>query len=199
MDDLATNRDLYCFIADLVKRRAGSSITLDCYLANLRQLGRARCSRPALSHAEFARLLEAAFESPGPGDSSVSPVLAAPDGYAGWETRLDEQIRDLHEMRDAGTLASEYRYFGVNAPSGARWYNFDPFTYIECAAAGTFGGWQEGDDTGRAHVPGPVAVLDASGAITTMDPRDIEDPVVDVSEITWRQFVEFLEAGQWYE
>lgn len=196
MNDIATNRDLYCFIADLVKRRSGSSIALDAYLANLQQLGRARRSLPALSLTEFAGLLEAAFESPGPGDSLASTVA---DGYADWETRIGEQIRDLHEMRHAGTLANEYRFFGVNAPSGARWYNFDPFAYIECAAAGTFGGWQEGDDTGRAYVPGPVAVLDASGAMTTMDPRDIEDPVVALPEITWQELVEFLEAGQSYE
>jgi hypothetical protein len=196
MDDIATNRDLYRFIADLLKRRSGSGITLASYLWNLRQLGHAQCSRLALPLTEFARLLEAAFEAAGSGDT---PAPATAEGYADWETRIDAQIRDLHEMHQAGTLASEYRYFGVNAPSGARWYNFDPLTYIECAAAGTFGGWQEGDDTGRAHVPGPVAVLDASGAITTMDPRDIDDPVVEVPEITWRQFVEFLEAGQWYE
>lgn len=196
MHEITTNRDLYCFIADLVKRRSGSSITLDSYLANLQQLGRARCSLPVLPLAEFASLLEAAFESPGPGDSSVSAVA---DGYADWETRIGEQIRDLHEMRHSGALANEYRYFGVNAPSGARWYNFDPLTYIECAAAGTFGGWQEGDDTGRAYVPGPVAVLDASGAMTTMDPRDIEDPVVTLPGITWQELVEFLDAGQSYE
>ena len=143
MDDIATNRDLYCFIADLVKRRSENKITLASYLANLRQLGRAQHSRPALPLPEFARLLDAAFEPPGPGDTSVA---TAAEGYADWETRIDEQIRDLHEMHHAGTLADEHRYFGVNAPSGARWYNFDPLTYIECAAAGTFGGWQEGDE-----------------------------------------------------
>jgi len=32
--------------------------------------------------------------------------------------------------------------------------------------AGTFGGWEEGDDTGRCYVPGKVAVLDATGGMT---------------------------------
>lgn len=48
-------------------------------------------------------------------------------------------------------------------------------------------------------VPGPVAVPDASGAITSMDPREIDDPVVVVPQITWEMFVDFLNAGQWYE
>jgi hypothetical protein len=48
-------------------------------------------------------------------------------------------------------------------------------------------------------VPGPVAVLDASGAITSVDPRDIDDPVVALPQITWEMFVDFLDAGQWYE
>ncbi len=27
-------------------------------------------------------------------------------------------------------------YFGINSPTGNRWYNFDVFTYWECATAG---------------------------------------------------------------
>lgn len=55
------------------------------------------------------------------------------------------------------------------------------------------------DDTGRVFVPGPVAVLDASGRATTMDPHAIEEPVVELPEVTWAAFVDFLEAGQMYE
>ena len=109
------------------------------------------------------------------------------------------QICDLDEMRQAGTLDNEYRYFGVDATRGGRWYNFDPCTYLECAAAGTFGGWAEGDDTGRSYAPGPVAVVDASGAITSVDPRDIDDPAFALPQITWEMFIDFLDAGQWYE
>ena len=34
----------------------------------------------------------------------------------------------------------EDRDFGVDAPSGARWYDFDPRAHVERAFAGTFGG-----------------------------------------------------------
>ena len=196
MIEITTNRDLYCFIADLVKKQSHENITLESYLANLRQLAHARCDLPVLSLEQFAGLLEAAFDSPAPGEATCA---AAADGYQDWETRISQQIQDLREMEQAGTLANEYRYFGVDAPSGARWYNFDPCTFLECAAAGTFGGWQEGDDTDREYVPGQVAVIDASGAMTAMDPRDIEEPVVCLAAITWQAFVEFLESGQWYE
>ena len=196
MGDVATNRDLYCFIAELVKQRAECRCTLQSYLESLRRLGRNLRARESISPEEFAELLQAAFE-PSAHATELGP--AATDGYLAWEKRIGEQLRDLDEMRSAGTLDNEYRYFGVDAPRGGRWYNFDPCTYLECAAAGTFGGWQEGDDTGRSYVPGPVAVLDASGAITSVDSRDIDDPVVVLPQITWEMFVDFLDAGQWYE
>jgi len=196
MGDVATNRDLYCFIAELVKQRAECHCALQSYLENLRRLGYNLRAREAVSPEEFAEVLRAAF-APAPGASEAGP--AATNGYVAWEKRIGEQIRDLGDMRQSGTLDNEYRYFGLDAPRGGRWYNFDPCTYLECAAAGTFGGWQEGDDTGRSYVPGPVAVLDASGAIASMDPRDIDDPVVVLPQITWEMFVDFLNAGQWYE
>jgi hypothetical protein len=196
MTSVVTNRDLYCFIAKLVQRQSKAKITLESYLKRLRQLARAWSHRSTLTASEFAGLLEAGFESSSGGQESSSNAVAE---YRGWKARISEQIRDLGEMAQAGTLANVYRYFGVDAPSGARWYNFDPCTFIECAAMGSFGGWREGEDTDREYVPGPVAVLDAFGAITSVDPRAIDDSVVDLKEITWGQFTEFLEAGQWYE
>ena len=167
MAEIQTNRDLYCFVAELAKRRAGSSVTLQAYLANLGELARRSCERGALSLSEFAHLLQAAFESATPGvESSRHPA----EGYVAWEQRIAEQVRDLSEMKEAGTLHNEYRCFGVDAPRGARWYNFDPSTYLECAAAGTFGGWQEGDESGRSYVPGLVAVIDASASLPRWTP-----------------------------
>jgi hypothetical protein len=32
-----------------------------------------------------------------------------------------------------------------------------------------------------------------------MDPRDIDDPIVALPQITWEMFVDFLDAGQSYE
>ena len=196
MADTYTNRDLYRFIGDLLEQQSGCRLTLQGYLENLRRLGHPLRDHPAISLEVFAGLLRSAFECE---PSAAEAGAAATEGYVAWDRRITVQIRDLDEMKQAGTLDNEYRYFGVDAPRGGRWYNFDPCTYIECAAAGTFGGWQEGDETGRSYVPGPVAVFDATGAITSMNPRDLDDPVVELPHITWEMFVNFLNAGQWYE
>lgn len=202
MNEIKTNRELYCFIADVVKQHSDAGFTLEAYLSNLRRLARRHEHAATLSPSELARMLEAAFDvssASGVNDTSDAARREPAEGYAEWEARLDEQLRDLREMAADGTLASEHRHFGLDAPSGARWYNFDPCTFLECAAAGTFGGWQEGDDTGRALVPGPVTVLDASGEFTTMDPRELVEPVAELQGFAWRELVALLDAGQMYE
>jgi len=79
--------------------------------------------------------------------------------YAGFRATLIRQIVDLREMDDNSTLKNEQRYFGMSAPRKSYWYNFDPIGYLECAMAGSFGGWEPGDETGRQFVPEPVALL----------------------------------------
>lgn len=47
---------------------------------------------------------------------------------------LKFQIAELHKMRGK-QLENEYRYFGIDSETGNRWYNFDPFTNLECGVA----------------------------------------------------------------
>ncbi len=47
----------------------------------------------------------------------------------------------------------EDRDFGVDAPSGARWYDFDPRAHVERAFAGTFGGGDPEDGERRRSEP----------------------------------------------
>jgi hypothetical protein len=52
----------------------------------------------------------------------------------------------------------EDRDFGVDAPSGARWYDFDPRAHVERAFAGTFGGGgtrRTANDVDRSRASGP--------------------------------------------
>lgn len=35
-------------------------------------------------------------------------------------------------------LANDLRSFGLQAPQGGTWYDFDPVGYLECAARGAF-------------------------------------------------------------
>lgn len=47
---------------------------------------------------------------------------------------LKFQIAELHKMRD-NQLKNEMRYFGITSETGNLWYNFDPFTNLQCGAA----------------------------------------------------------------
>lgn len=44
------------------------------------------------------------------------------------------QIADLHRMAQAGLLENEWRFYGIDSPTGHRWFNFDPSSYLECAS-----------------------------------------------------------------
>jgi hypothetical protein len=201
---LHTNRDLYSFIAGLVGEREKHDRSLEEYLRALWAAGSAHREADALSLSCFAGLLETALRAEAPPFDRAwlamdRGALAGVTGFALWERVIRAQIVDLHEMAQQGLLANELRYFGIDAPRGARWYNFDPFTFLECGVAGTFGGWEPGDATGRDYVPGPVAVLDEQGRVTAVDPRSIEEPVDELATITWDMFADFLESGQTYE
>lgn len=196
-----TNRDLYLAVRDIQGRHRQSPRTLEAYLLALRALAAPFAAHPAIPLDAFVRILDDAFTAP------ASPFderwRALPDTweereFGGWDRFLVHQIRGLREMEEAGTMENELRYFGMAAPRGDYWYNFDPISYLEGAVVGTFGGW-EPEEGGRIVVPGPVAVLGDDGEIRTMDPADIPNPFFPLPQITWDEFTDFLQNGQWYE
>jgi hypothetical protein len=200
--ELHTNRDLYLFVADLCQKSARSKRSLEDYLKVLWCLAAAHREHDTLAVSAFAGLLEAAFHTePPPFDPlwSHRQRQGEETGYARWENTILMQIVDLHEMEPAGLLASDLRYFGVDAPRGSRWYNFEPLTFLECGVAGTFDGWRSGDSTGRDYVPGRVAVLDETGHVTSAEPGELDQPIVEIELISWDVFADFLESGQLYE
>ena len=62
------------------------------------------------------------------------------------------QLAELSRMRASGQLADESKFFGIVSPSGHGWYNFDPFSLLECGMRGLMdhagedapvrGGWE---------------------------------------------------------
>ena len=62
------------------------------------------------------------------------------------------QLAELSRMHASGQLADESKFFGIVSPSGHGWYNFDPFSLLECGARGLMdhagedapvrGGWE---------------------------------------------------------
>jgi hypothetical protein len=191
-DQLRTNRDLYLFVAALVENDDGQGRELEEYLRALWRLGAAKQAKDQLTLGCFAALLVAAFQEEAPAFDPAWQDIAEEEGthpgYARWERTIFSQIVDLREMRDAGVLANEHRYFGVDAPRGRQWFNFDPLTYLECGVEGAFGGWRPGDRTGRDYVSGKNAELE-----------DLDIPIFEMTRVSWDQFADFLRAGQSFE
>ena len=62
------------------------------------------------------------------------------------------QLAELSRMHASGQLADESKFFGVVSSGGHGWYNFDPFSLLECGARGLMdhagegapvrGGWE---------------------------------------------------------
>jgi hypothetical protein len=187
---METNRDIYLAIAALAQRARGSPRTLEEYLRAVLALAQRHQARPFLRPAEFIELLSEALVAdplafdpawPAQYDRRAEP----PASFADWRVTVASQVVDLREMADAGTTSDQLCYFGVSAPRGARWCNFDVGTYLECAVAGCYGGWEPGDPTGREFVPGDVAVLESDGTVAARDPRQVGRPTVSVDRVTW--------------
>lgn len=194
---LKTNRDLYLAIDGLSKQHQECSRSLETYLLALIHRSTEFAEREAISLAEFYEMLSYGFTgSPAEFDNAwcdqYDQLPSEDDGYLGWHAIVVRQIVDLHEMDECGTLKSEMRYFGVSAPRNSYWYNFDPRGYLECAIAGSFGGWEPGDETGRGYVPGLVAVLADDGSIQSANPEDVPNPTFEMPFLTWEHFKDFI-------
>ena len=172
--------------------------SLEHYLSNLLRRGTHLAHKEALDLEEFFFLLRDSFD-----DSDNIPRIDTVEnparGFRRWQSIISKQIQDLREMEEKKQLRNQLRYFGNYAPSGRIWFNFDPLTYLECGAAGSIGGWEEGDETGRSYISGQVAYRDSEGKMTSCDPREIDEPIVEVPQITWQMFIDFIRCGQYYE
>lgn len=83
------------------------------------------------------------------------------------------QIADLNRMRDAGYYEKDPTelFFGVSSPTGARWYNWSPESFISCAIAGM-----------TSHSQNENSIIH-----------------VDDEQVTWRDLASLLYLGQMYE
>lgn len=197
---LKTNRDLYKSIAVLMKEQAERKLSLEQYLERILSSAKSWQTAESLSLDEFYAILKAGFSPPA--DSNTEDLTIKDErsgGYEGWRSTVCRQIKDLRDMKKKGSLKNDMKYFGIDAPSGNRWYNFDPLSFLECGTAGSFGGWDEDDDTGRQLVPGKVAAINALGETVLCDPQDLLEPVTEIARVTWDEFREFLLDGQCYE
>lgn len=173
-----TNRELYARVTSLGLRR-----DLETYLRALLALVRAH-DPDEPGPDEVLRLLVAAASAE-PAAFEPAWLTRTPDGLpsagrARVEAILTAQIVDLRRMRDSGQLADDHRYFGLDAPGGARWYNFDLASYLECGVAGSVGGAGDDDEV-------ELVTIDA--------------PAPDEARVRfgWDGLCDLLRAGQSYE
>jgi hypothetical protein len=61
-------------------------------------------------------------------------------------------------MAEAGMLENEYRYFGIESPTGFWWYNFDPRSYLEAAV------WRRRGDYAEHEVIALIPPKDGASA-----------------------------------
>lgn len=180
-----TNRDLYLLVTGFESHPGGKRLrSLEEYLRALYLLAAPhRGTTPTVE--QFAGWLESALTAP---PLPFDPLwLTCERGvslteYDGWEACILFQIADLRRMAQGGQLSDPQRYFGIDSPSGSRWYNFDVLTYLECGVRGTFGGYEESE----------VTVLVPS-------PDGDDSPVFVVTDFGWNDFTSFLGDGQHYE
>jgi hypothetical protein len=184
-----TNREVYERILKLKETLQGKSLpSLEEYLRSLWFLA-SQSSNAELTIEQICSWLELSFdEKPAPFRPEwmnlkldFQKMLS---DYDKWENLILFQIADLRRMARAGLLDNKYRYFGLDSPSGTRWYNFDPLTYLECGVRGTLGGYKEDE----------VIVLIAPSEGETAD-----DPTHEIKIFTWKDFTNILKCGQWYE
>lgn len=184
-----TNRDIYLHVEALTRQHSGPHRRgLEDYLKVLWEIiSKQQPQQP--SAADLMRWMQEAFEAPLlEHDVPSPPPVPTQDqdlelgSYARFEHRLLQQIHELGLMRKNGQLADPHRYFGIDAPNGSRWYNFDPFTYLECGVRGSMGGFDEEDET-----------------LTFTDVEPFSSPIEELEHMSWALLEDLIICGACYE
>lgn len=147
IEQVVSAADSTAFVQGLVEMATSYDKPLEAYLRSvLRVALRYRDERPTWQL--LARILALAFETlPVPFNRAwliytEPPVLATPSSYAAAAPfeqplhMLRYQITDLHRMARTGALDSLFGDDGITSPTGQRWFNFDPASFLACAAEG---------------------------------------------------------------
>ncbi|MEM6954958.1 MAG: hypothetical protein AAF645_04690 [Myxococcota bacterium] len=113
--------------------------------------------------------------------------------------KLTSKWRQIHASVTYAAVAESTAFISASADGRIVPGRVRTFTFLECAVAGTFGGWQEGDTTGRIPLPGGVALLGPDGSLIDTDAQADEDSVGAIHPMNWRVLHTFLEMGQYYE
>lgn len=204
MKKIQTNRDLYIAIEKLTQDHKVCERSLEQYLLALLLAAKQYEDLESISLNEFYELISQSFSTVPHGfddnwRNQYEELPVDDSGFTGFQATLIRQIVDLREMNENHLLNNELRYFGIMSPRNSQWFNFDPAGYLECATAGSFSGWEPGDNTGRGFVNGPVAVFSDDLSVQEANTQDLPRPQYEISAVTWEQFKDFVYCGQIYE
>ncbi|GAA2402725.1 hypothetical protein GCM10010191_07840 [Actinomadura vinacea] len=194
-----TNRELYLHFLQLGQEARAASWSLSAFLRALWKVSAPLSGLDRLEADDVAAMFSAASGVPpaefDPAWSTKDLSLPGdePEGYADWERVILSQLADLEDFltHPPGPRAR----FGVDAPrppgtglraTPRRWYNFDPATYLECAVAGSLGGW-DADDGARIPLP------------TADDAPQPRSYVRDIATMSWADLARIAVCGQIYE
>jgi len=190
---LTTNRDLYLHVLKIGRDARAASWSLSAFLRTLWKTSTALRGRETVELDEVAALFAAAGSNPpppyDPGWTTKDLTISgdAPSSYEDWENVLLSQIADLEDFLTDPRGARQDEIVLAPRPEGTgarstprRWRNFDPASYVECAVAGSLGGWKV-EDGGR--VPEEGSTLK-------------ESPVREVGEFDWVELSRLIVCGQ---
>lgn len=194
-----TNRDLYLHFLHIGQEARAASWSLSAFLRALWKVSGPLRDRGELDPDDVAAMFSAAATTPpaefdaGWRAKDLSLPGDEPEGYADWERVVLSQLADLEDF--VAAPPGPQARFGVEAPrppgtgrraTPALWYNFDPATYLECAVAGSLGGWDAAD-----------------GARVPLPPAPGEPPsrsyVRTVTTMSWADLARIAVCGQMYE
>ena len=136
------NRDLEEYLLALLKlveQAKDQNLIPDLLLKLLQE---AFTSEPAVFNSDWLKITDAPdenimskkFTNPEISSNIDKSIVSEKSGIDYTIAVIQFQISELHKMRDK-QLKDESRYFGIDSETGNRWYNFDPFTNLECGAS----------------------------------------------------------------
>jgi hypothetical protein len=140
---LKTHQDFCQYVSALSHGKAATTTkSLEEYLRSLWGLIKLRQAK-AVTFSLLGQLLVDAFlAEPLPFDEAwlqynTPPNLDDDDAeiFSLLQKMICYQIADLHLMAQTGQINDPNAFLGIDSPTGNRWFNFQPSSYLACAAS----------------------------------------------------------------
>jgi|SRR5260221_2226041 hypothetical protein len=158
LEQIATDTDFSAFLRQLSVRAEEYPGSLEEYLCSVLRGVSTHQDEPPTWHLLAHVLAEGLTTPPAPFEptwleytdppeliTQLHPVRVDP--FADVQHILRYQIADLHRMAEVGTINDPQRYYGIDSPTGHRWFNFDTPSFLECASAGMEDGMEDNHGT----------------------------------------------------